>query len=124
MAAALAPEKLHDGQGDEDLTAEQIDALLARATARLKAKSQSQDVGTRNEAKETYTFPKLQTGNIEKPYVSTTKRNVATADSARLVDEKQRKKADGIRRVEEPVQARELAKEVRTICLTGYHILQ
>jgi hypothetical protein len=119
MAALMAPEKALNSGGDEDLTDEQIDALLARATARLKAKSQSQDVATLDEAKETYTFPKLQTGNIEKPYVSTTKHNVATADSARLVDEKQRKKADGIRRVEEPVQAKRLAKEVRPTRDTG-----
>ena len=103
MAAVMSPEKAQNSAEYGDLTEEQIDALLAGATARLKAKSQSKELTS---VHETYTFPKLQTGDLEKPYVSTTKQNIATADSARLVDEKQRKKADGIRRVEEPVMAK------------------
>ena len=115
---------MRSGGNDEDLTDEQIDALLARATARLKAKAQTQEVAKLDKAEATYTFPKLQVGMLEKPYVSTSKHNVATADSARLVDDKQRKKADGIRRVEEPVKAKKLAEEVRRTCLTEQHTLQ
>src|ERR1700761_3956467 len=99
MAATIAPERAHSGGGHEDLTDEQIDALLARATARLKAKAQSQEVAKVDKSEETYSFPKLQTSNIDKPYVSTSKHNVAISDSSRLVDDRQRKKADGIRRV-------------------------
>jgi hypothetical protein len=113
MAAMPAPEPVLNSQVNGDLTDEQMDALLDRATARLKAKSQSQDLVNLDEKEDAYTFPKLDTGKVEKPYISTTTQNVATADAARLVDDKQRKKADGIRRVEEPVQNKKLAREVR-----------
>lgn len=97
---------------------EQIEALLARATARLKAKkSDSQDILKLDNDEENYKFPRLQTGEITKPYLTTNKQHVATADAARLVDDKQRKKADGIRRVEEPVHSKKLAREVRILCL-------
>ena len=113
MAATTAPETALNSQINEDLTDEQMDALLDRATARLKAKSQSQDLVVLEGEREAYVFPKLDTGKVEKPYISTTIQNVTTADAARLVDDKQRKKANGIRRVEEPVQSKKLAREVR-----------
>lgn len=67
-----------------------------------------------SDSRESYTFPKLQTGELAKPYTSISKHNVATADAARLVDDKQRKKGESRRRVEEPVQAKKLAREVST----------
>ena len=114
MAAMIAPERALNRNADEDLTDEQMDALLDRATARLKAKSQSQDLVTLREQKEIYTFAKLETGRVEKSYISSNKEGVAIADAARLVDDQQRKKAGRIRRVEEPVQSKKLAREVRT----------
>ena len=112
MAAITAPERVQKRPADDDLTDEQIDALLARASARLKAKSQSHEVLKLDKSEESYNIPKLQTGEIAKPYTTSTKQNVAVADAARLVDDKQRKKADGIRVVSEPVASKKLAREV------------
>jgi hypothetical protein len=112
MAAITVPERVPQRPVDYDLTDEQIDALLARASARLKAKSQSQELLTLDKSEESYHIPKLQTGEIAKPYTTSTKQNVAIADAARLVDEKQRKKADGIRVVSESVASKKLAREV------------
>ena len=110
MAAATAPEKVSRGQEDDSLTDEHIDELLARATARLREKANSKDI-LKNDEQQSYNFPKLQTGQLEKPYVSSNG-NVATVDAPRLLEEKQRKQANGIRRVEEPVAAKKLALEV------------
>ena len=115
MAATTAADLALAYQNTDDLTDEQIDALLARATARLQAKAQAKDNNQdvmKLDTDQRLTFPKLQTGQLEKPYISTTKQNVATADNARLLDESQRKKAVGIRRVSEPVMSKKLAKEV------------
>ena len=111
MAATTALERPPDLRLDEDLTDEQIQALLARASARLKEKSISKDVAA-VEKRQSYTFPKLETGKLEKAYVSTTG-DVANVDARRMLEEKHRKQANGIRRVEEPVAAKKLAEEVR-----------
>jgi hypothetical protein len=102
---------------DEDLTDEQMEQLLARATARLQQKAtpaQSKKTGE----KAPYTFPKLNPGALEKPYV-TTQGDVATVDATRLLEEKHRKQANGIRKVEDPVASKKLALEVR---LTPFHM--
>ena len=98
----------------EDLTDEQIDHLLARATARLKDKSQ---VRTADVLKlgheETYNFPKLETGQLERPYVSQ-EAGFAAVDAPRLVEGRQRKQAaNGVRKVTDPVKLKKLAIEVR-----------
>lgn len=113
MAATMEPQKVASAGVEDDLSDEQIEALLARATARLQKKSKGKEV-----AKPTgpqYTFPKLNPGGIEKPYVSE-KGEVATLDSARLLEEKDRKQANGIRQVVDPVVDKKMALEVR--CLT------
>lgn len=103
-------EKVPGHNVDDDLTDEQMDELLARASARLKEQSKLKDLMKLDE-KEAYTFPKLQTGKLEQPYVSN-QGDVATVDAKRLVEGKDRKQSNGIRRVEEPVAAKKLAIEV------------
>lgn len=112
MPAATALAYAKAGDMEDDATDEQIEELLARATARLKAKRQStsHDV-LKLDHGESYTFPKLETGKLEKPYVSH-KDGVANVDAARLVAEQQRKQANGVRKVEDPVTAKKLAVEV------------
>ncbi|KAK3713925.1 dTDP-fucopyranose mutase [Vermiconidia calcicola] len=109
MAAVAMSDKTSRSHNDEDLTDEQIEQLLARATARLQEKSKSKDVVKLSEGNK-YTFPKLETGRLEQPYVST-KDGIATLDSPRLLDEKHRKQANGVRKVEGPLTAKKLAQE-------------
>jgi hypothetical protein len=94
----------------EDLTDEQMEEMLAQATTRLREKEESAMFKT--EAPQKYTFPKMNAGDLEKPYV-VTKGHIAEADKARLIDEKYRQTGSLIRKVEDPVTARKLAEEVR-----------
>lgn len=98
---------------DDELSDEQIEQLLARATARLQEKSKQTQLIQKNES-HSYTFPKLDAGALEKPYV-TTKGDIATVDSSRLLKEKLRKQAEGIRKVEDPVTSKKALEEVRVI---------
>ncbi len=95
---------------DEDLSDTQIEELLARATARLQQRANTKELAT-SHAKHHFTFPKLNPGKLEKPYIST-KGDVATVDAKRLLEEKQRKKANTVRKVEDPVTAKKAALEV------------
>jgi len=92
----------------EDLTDEQMEEMLAQATTRLREKEESAMFKT--EAPQKYTFPKMNAGDLEKPYV-VTKGHIAEADKARLIDEKYRQTGSLIRKVEDPVTARKLAEE-------------
>lgn len=98
------------GPVQEDLSDEQIEAMLARATERLQQKGEVAKTGE----KSLYTFPKLNAGKLEKPYVSS-KADVASVDASRLLDEKDRKQANGIRKVEDPLTAKKAALEVSLV---------
>jgi hypothetical protein len=106
---------------DEELTDEQIEELLARATARMKAKSgqKKTDDVLKLDTTERYNFPKLDPGQLQKSYVSQ-ENGLANVDSSRLVDEQQRKQANGVRKVEDPTTAKKLAMEV---CYTLFESL-
>ena len=64
---------------DEDLSDNQIEELLARATARLQQNGNTQELAT-SHPKHHFNFPKLNTGKLEKPYIST-KGDVAIVDA-------------------------------------------
>ena len=98
-------------QPDAALTDEQVEQMLARATQRLKAKSQSTELAKKDDSPR-YTFPKLETGSLVQPYVSA-KGDVVAADSDRMLEKKERKLANGLRRVEDPVALKKAAQEVR-----------
>lgn len=104
MAVATAPTPILP---DEDLTDEQIEGLLARATARRQQKSKSTDVSKITNT-QSFNFPKLDTGNLDQPYVST-RGDIATVDASRLLEVKSRKQANEIRKVEDPVAAKKAA---------------
>ncbi|KAK5711933.1 dTDP-fucopyranose mutase [Elasticomyces elasticus] len=75
----------------EDLTDEQIEQLLARATERLKQKEQK----ARPATKQNFTFPKLNPGRL-------------------VPDETPRKNLDiGIRKVQDPIVAKKAALEAK-----------
>jgi phage FluMu protein gp41 len=99
---------------DDELSDEQIEQLLARATARLQEKSKQKQLIQKTDS-HNFNFPKLDAGALEKPYV-TTKGDIATVDSSRLLQEKLRRQAEGIRKVEDPVTSKKALAEV---CLTS-----
>lgn len=94
----------------EDLTDEQMEELLAQATSRLKEKEEGKMF--ESEAPQQFTFPKMDAGNLEKPY-ATTKGHITQADKSRLIDDKARQSEGLIRKVEDPVTAKKIAAEVR-----------
>lgn len=98
--------------GDE-LTDEQIQELLSQATARLQQKAQLAS----KSPNQTFNFPKLNAGKLEKPYVSQTG-DVAHVDAPRLLEARQRKQAGLARKVEDPVASKKKNAEVSTISLT------
>ena len=102
----------------EDLTDEQMEEMLAQATTRLREKEEAKMFET--EAPQKYTCPKMNAGDLEKPYV-VTKGHIAEADKARLIDEKYRQNDGLIRKVEDPVTAKKLAEEVRSHSFAHIH---
>lgn len=107
----------------EDLTDEQMEEMLAQATARLREKQESKMFQT--EAPQKFSFPKMDAGTLEKPYV-VTKGNIAEADKARLIDQKHRQNDSLIRKVEDPVAAKKIAAEVRShyYLSTSHHVYE
>lgn len=120
MAAVPIVDRAHNIQEDEDPTDEQIEELLARASARLKENPTSKEVAKGN-GTQMYNFPKLETGNLPKPYISNNT-EVATVDAPRLLEQKQRNQANGIRKVEDPVHAKKAALAVRLIPFISHKI--
>lgn len=105
----MAMEVAEPSMAEEDMTDEQMQELLNQATVRLKERE-----GLKFQAEEPtrYTFPKLDAGDLDKAYV-TKKGEVAQADKARLLEEKDRQPGQGIRKMEDPIAAKKLAAEVR-----------
>jgi len=90
----------------EDLSEEQIEQLLQQAEARLRAGSLVVSFNRTSDL-----LPHLDTSALVKPYVNI-KGDVARADTGRLIDEKTRKLAVGIRKVEDPVFTKRKLLEV------------
>lgn len=94
---------------DEDLTDDQMQAILAQAAARLQ---QKQIAKLSEQEQKHYTFPRLETGTIARSYVSH-KDGVAQLDPSRRLNEKDRKLSNQIRKVEDPVVVSKRKDEVR-----------
>jgi len=109
MAIDVAQAEPRPNMAEEEMTDEQMEELLNHATIRLKER---EGLRFQNEEPARYTFPQLDAGNLEKAYV-TKKGEVAEADKARLLEEKDRQPGHGIRKMEDPVAAKKLAAEVR-----------
>ena len=107
---------------EEDLSDEQMQGMLARAAARKQNNSSLKlaDGESISGSDKKYSFPKLNTGEIAKPYVSTTG-DVARVDSSRLVQEKDRLLSNTIRKVEDPVVVQKKNAEVCRTILTHHH---
>ena len=98
----------------EELSDEQMQAMLVRAAERRRTNASlklSGDAADDSNNNKKYSFPKLNTGEIAKPYVSTTG-EVAQVDASRLLQEKDRLLANKVRKVEDPVVVKKKAAEV------------
>ena len=112
VGSAVVTTRQSPAGGGEELSDAQIDQLLAKATARLQQKSTGNDLlAPSGDRSKPFYFPKLNTGTLDKPYVST-KDDVTTIDAPRLLAQRLRKQANGFRKVEDPVVAKKLAIEV------------
>ena len=78
----------HSMADDEELSDSEIDALLARASQRLKEQTQDKQLTTQSE-EQRLTFLKLDAGELEKPYVDTSG-NIAKLNDDRLLEDKHR----------------------------------
>lgn len=94
----------------DDVADAQIEQLLARATARLQQKEKDGLKDRQLQAVD-LNFPKLDAGDLQKPYV-TVKGDIASVDSSRLLQEKQRRLANQARKIEDPVTTKKAAEEV------------
>lgn len=90
---------------DDELTDEQVRELLTEAAERLRAKtSQStEDVP--------FKLPKLNPGHIADTY-STTQGAITKLDSSKLLSQKEQALANGVKKIEDPVQLQKQKKEV------------
>ncbi len=95
----LNPELLSD---EHDLSDEQIEQLLKQAEVRLRNEAQSV-LRIHNAIPR---GPKLDYSVLPQPYIQSNGQ-IARADSRRLIDEKDRKLAGAIRKVEDPVALNE-----------------
>lgn len=110
MAVTTTLERAEDRDANDELTDQQIEELLTQATARLQAKAVSSAVARPSE-QQRYKFPKLETGKLDKPYIST-ENNVAILDKSVLRSEQMREQSKGIRRVEDPALLKKAVEEV------------
>lgn len=109
-------EHFDDMETDEDLSDEQIEQLLKQAETRLCQQQHS----LKHDSRYVPAIPsagKLDISTLPKPYVQTDG-EVARVDTQKILDERQRKIADGaIRTVEDPLVVRKKTLEVCRIPL-------
>lgn len=103
-------EPASDTSDSEDLSPEQIDALLARAEQRLK---DAQQLAT-SASEFNLTLPKLRPSSLPSPYVQYQENGVSKAEQKSLVDERQRKLAEKPRVINDPIAEKAKKKEKRT----------
>lgn len=95
---------------EDDLSSEQIHALLKEAESRMRAENTSAQK-SRDSSESHFTLPKLNTGAIAKPYICR-EGDVARIDSSRLLNHQAWSQSNDIRKVEDPLQLRKrLAEE-------------
>ncbi len=100
----LNPELLSD---EHDLSDEQIEQLLKQAEVRLRSEAQSV-LRIHNSIPRA---PKIDSSLLPQPYIQSNDQ-IARADCRRLIDDKDRKLAGAIRKVEDPVALRRKKLEV------------
>ncbi|KAI9711968.1 MAG: hypothetical protein M1828_001767 [Chrysothrix sp. TS-e1954] len=106
---------------DEDLTDDQIEALLQQAEARIRSNTTTFISETKPQRQNRPR--RSSTSTIPEPYVTTTGQ-VAHTDPSRLLAEKDRKLSDGFRKLEDPVafKQRKLAEKRATAGPNWYNL--
>jgi hypothetical protein len=110
MESMPAHQPLLDEDTDEDLTDEQIRELLNEAAVRMRAKAAAQPVTATDVP---FKLPRLKSGHIADTYEKTDG-NITRLDHSKLVDKKQQALANGIKKIEDPLQIKKQKKEVRS----------
>lgn len=95
-----------DHDTDDDLSDEQIRELLDEAERSLRAKQQQ-----KSHADAPFTLPKLNPGHIADTSLNT-EGSVTRLDPSKLVNSEHRALAQGIKKIEDPVQAKKQKLEV------------
>lgn len=101
---------LVDDDTDEELSDEQIRELLNEAAVRMRAQAAQPAVKT----DAPFRLPKLQPGHIADTYEKTDG-NITRLDHSKLIDKKQQALANGIKKIEDPLQIKRQKQEVRSI---------
>ncbi|KAI9689601.1 MAG: hypothetical protein M1822_010253 [Bathelium mastoideum] len=92
---------------DEDLTEDQVHTLLKEAEIRIRERNAN--ALTRNRKDEHFKgLPKLGASSIEKPYIQNDG-GIARIDQSRLLPTEERKMANGVRKVEDPIALKKRA---------------
>lgn len=110
-------------EDDEELTEEQMQALLKQAEVNLRERNSSNSdsqVQLRSAAAE-FKLPKLNATDVPAPYIQTNG-DVARVDPSRLVDAQQRELANSIRKVEDPVAVKKKQIEVSRSCFLSLRL--
>jgi ribosomal protein S18 len=111
MADVISMTRQHEEQEEEkeeELSDEQMQQILAQAAQRRKDEHKDQ---TKSSTTASLHFPKLNTGNMTQPYVSN-QGEVARVDATRLLAANDRKLANRIRKVDDPVAVKNKLLEV------------
>lgn len=93
---------------DEELSDEQIRELLNEAAVRMRANAAQPASSTQTPFK----LPKLTPGHIADTYEKTDG-NITRLDQSKLVDQTQKALANGIKKIEDPIQVKKQKQEVR-----------
>lgn len=109
MALPRLPEDVTDDE-NEELSDEQIHELLDEAERSLRAKQAQHET-----AHAPFKLPQLGTGNMTEKYLKT-KGSVTRADPSKLVNKGQKALAEGIKKIEDPVQVKKQKLEVCKPC--------
>jgi len=113
MAADTVTRSAASMDVEEDLTDEQMQALLDQAADRLRQGNSLQ--AFEDEEDKQYKFPRLDVGEIAQSYVKPHK-GVVQMEKVDRNYENQRKTSNQIRKVEDPVAVRNRAAEVCYLC--------
>ncbi|KAF2474065.1 Fcf2-domain-containing protein [Lindgomyces ingoldianus] len=95
---------LDDFDMGEELSDEQIRELLNGAERRMRAKQASSQTSTSNAP---FKLPRLKPGHIADTYLKT-EGSVTRLDLSQLISAKDRALADGVKKIEDPVQVKKL----------------
>ena len=101
---------MNNAFNEDDLSDEQIYALLQRAKSRLQEKSTITTRG-KGSVKNLPNLPKLDVGTLPQPYVRSIG-EIACADPARLLRKEDRDLSNRIRKVEDPLVVKKQLAEV------------